>query len=55
MKQFRESDKKVDIKGAAYTWSLARTTKEVTKVNEEALKTAGLYLVLLPQRLIRTL
>jgi predicted phage-related endonuclease len=43
MKQFRDGDKKVDIKGAKYTWSLARTTKEVTKVNEEALKTDGLY------------
>lgn len=43
MKQFRDGDKKVDIKGAKYTWSLARTTKEVTKVNEDALKTDGLY------------
>lgn len=43
MKQFRGGDKKVDIKGAKYTWSLARTTKEVTKVNEDALKTDGLY------------
>src|SRR5574344_423964 len=43
MKQFRDGDKKVDIKGAKYTWSLARTTKEVTKVNEEALKTDGLF------------
>ena len=43
MKQFRDGDKKVDIKGSKYTWSLARTTKEVTKVNEDALKTDGLY------------
>ena len=43
MKQFRDGDKKVDIKGAKYTWSLARTTKEVTKVNEDALKTDGLF------------
>lgn len=43
MKQFRDGDKKVDIKGAKYTWSLARATKEVTKVNEDALKTDGLY------------
>lgn len=43
MKQFRDGDKKVDIKGAKYAWSLARTTKEVTKVNEDALKTDGLY------------
>lgn len=43
MKQFRDGDKKVDIKGAKYAWSLARTTKEVTKVNEEALKTDGLF------------
>lgn len=43
MKQFRDGDKKVDIKGAKYTWSLARNTKEVTKVNEDALKTDGLY------------
>lgn len=43
MKQFRDGDKKVDIKGAKYTWSLARTTKAVTKVNEESLKTDGLF------------
>lgn len=43
MKQFRDGDKKVDIKGTKYAWSLARTTKEVTKVNEEALKTDGLF------------
>ncbi|MDL2302734.1 YqaJ viral recombinase family protein [Lachnospiraceae bacterium OttesenSCG-928-D06] len=43
MKQFRDGDKKVDIKGVKYTWSLARTTKEVTKVNEDALKTDGLH------------
>lgn len=43
MKQFRDGDKKVDIKGTKYAWSLARTTKEVTKVNEDALKTDGLY------------
>jgi predicted phage-related endonuclease len=43
MKQFRDGDKKVDIKGNKYAWSLARTTKEVTKVNEEALKTDGLF------------
>ena len=43
MKQFRDGDKKVDIKGAKYAWSLARTTKEVTKVNEDALRTDGLY------------
>ena len=34
MKQFRDGDKKVDIKGAKYAWSLARTTKEVTKVKK---------------------
>ena len=43
MKQFRDGDKKVDIKGTKYAWSLARTTKEVTIVNEEALKTDGLF------------
>lgn len=42
-KQFREGDKKVEVKGAKYTWSLARTVKDVTKVNEDAMKADGVY------------
>ena len=42
-KQFRDGDKKVEVKGSKYTWSLARTTKDVTKVNEEALKADGIF------------
>lgn len=42
-KQFREGDKKVEVKGAKYNWSLARTIKDVTKVNEDAMKADGVY------------
>ena len=42
-KQFRDGDKKVEVKGSKYTWSLARTTKDVTKINEEALKADGIF------------
>lgn len=42
-KQFREGDKKVEVKGAKYTWSLARTTKDVTKVDEDAMKADGIF------------
>lgn len=42
-KQFREGDKKVEVKGAKYTWSLARTVKDVTKVNEDAMKADGIF------------
>ena len=43
MKKFRDGDKSVEIKGSTYTWSLARTIKDVTTVNEDALKADGLY------------
>lgn len=42
-KQFKDGDKKVEIKGSKFVWSLARTVKSVTKVNEEALKADKLY------------
>lgn len=42
-KQFKDGDKKVEVKGSKYVWSLARTIKDVTKVNEEALKADNLY------------
>lgn len=42
-KQFKDGDKKVEVKGSKYVWSLARTIKDVTKVNEEALKVDNLY------------
>lgn len=41
--QFRDGDKLVEIKGKKYTWSLSRTTKETSKINEDALKSDGLY------------
>lgn len=42
-KQFRDGDKKVEVKGSKYVWSLSRTVKDVTKINEDALKTDGLF------------
>lgn len=42
-KQFREGDKKVELKGNKYTWSLARSTKDITKIDEEALKLDGIF------------
>jgi predicted phage-related endonuclease len=41
--QFREGDKTVEVKGSKYVWSLARTEKEVTTYNDEALKADGVY------------
>jgi DNA gyrase/topoisomerase IV subunit A len=43
MKQFREGDKKVEIKGSNYVWSLARTDKIVTEYDDEALIADGLF------------
>jgi predicted phage-related endonuclease len=43
MKQFRPGDKKVEVKGSSYVWTLSKTEKEKTTVNEEALKADGLY------------
>ena len=42
-KQFRDGDKKVEVKGSKYIWSLARTEKEVTTYNDEALKADGVF------------
>lgn len=42
-KQFRPGDKKVEVKGSSYVWSLARTDKEVVSYNDEALKADGVY------------
>lgn len=38
--QFRDGDKKVEIKGSAYTWSIARS--ETTTIDKDALKADGL-------------
>lgn len=43
MKQFRPGDKKVELKGQSYVWTLSRNEKEKTTVNEDALKKDGLY------------
>lgn len=43
MKQFRPGDKKVEVKGSSYVWTLSKTEKEKTVVNEDALKADGLY------------
>lgn len=43
MKQFREGDKKVEVKGGKYVWSLARADKIVTKYDDEALIADGLF------------
>lgn len=40
MKQFRDGDKKVEIKGSAYTWTVSRF--ETTTIDEKALEADGL-------------
>ena len=40
LSQFRTGDKKVEIKGSTYTWTVARS--ESTTIDKEALKTDGL-------------
>lgn len=42
-KQFKTGDKKVEVKGSRYVWSLSRTVKDVTKINEKALKADNLF------------
>ena len=43
VKQFREGDKKVEVKGAIYTWSVSKSETKKTVINEDALKNDGLY------------
>ena len=40
MGQFRDGDKKVEIKGAIYTWSVSRS--ETTTIDKKALEADGL-------------
>lgn len=40
MKQFRPGDKKVEVKGATYTWSISRS--ETTTIDKQALEADGL-------------
>lgn len=40
MKQFRDGDKKVEIKGSAYTWTVSRS--ETTTIDKRALEADGL-------------
>lgn len=40
MKQFRPGDKKVEVKGATYTWSISRS--EITTIDKKALEADGL-------------
>ena len=40
MTQFRDGDKKVEVKGSTYTWTVARS--ETTSVDKDALKADGL-------------
>lgn len=40
VKQFKESDKKVSLKGTRYTWEVSRSS--TTKINKDALKADGL-------------
>lgn len=40
MKQFRDGDKKVEVRGSTYTWSVSRS--ETTTIDKDALKTDGL-------------
>mgnify|MGYP005769099799 CR=1 FL=1 len=40
MKQFREGDKKVEVKGCTYTWTVSRS--ETTTINKKALEADGL-------------
>ncbi len=42
-KQFRDGDTNVEVKGTNYVWSLARSDKEVTTYNEDALKADGVF------------
>lgn len=44
MKQFREGDKKVEVKGATYCWTVSRSDpKPKTVYNEDAMKSDGVY------------
>lgn len=43
MSQFREGDKKVELKGTNYTWTISRFETPKIIYNEELLKTDGLY------------
>lgn len=40
MKQFREGDEKVEVKGSTYTWTVSRS--ETTTINKKALEADGL-------------
>ena len=40
MKQFRDGDKKVEVKGSTYTWTVSRS--ETTTINKKALEADGL-------------
>lgn len=40
VKQFREGDKKVEVKGSTYTWTVSRS--ETTSIDKDALKADGL-------------
>ena len=40
MGQFRDGDKKVEVKGSTYTWTVSRS--ETTSVDKDALKADGL-------------
>ena len=40
MKQFRDGDKKVEVKGSAYTWTVSRS--ESTTIDKKALEADGL-------------
>jgi predicted phage-related endonuclease len=42
-KQLKDGNEKVEVKGSRYVWTLARNTKDVTRVNEDALKADNLY------------
>lgn len=44
MKQFREGDKKVEVKGKTYTWTISRSEPKPKIVyNEDAMKLDGVY------------
>lgn len=44
MKQFREGDKKVEVKGTTYCWTVSRSDpKPKTVYNEDAMKSDGVY------------
>ena len=40
MKQFREGDKKVEVKGSTFTWTVSRS--KTTAIDKDALKADGL-------------